>query len=647
MKQTEYIFINTDFYLETDIDFADMDLNTTKIVVPKLVITELSNTNTEKAKKILENINTYKSLSYFIVDETTNTFNIFDYIKQFKSAMESKYIATFSLDLLASNTLDLALFFECDEFRSKESISSSKVESFLTLLEEKASDGEPAAQYYLGCCFYQGYGKEQDDKKAFEWFKKAAIQGYAKAQNCLGFCYYRGRGVERSYKQAAEWTKKAAQQGYASAQFNLGISYRYGDGVEQDYKQAIEWLIKAAEQEFIEAQTQLGLYLETNLIEEQYYKRIADLLEKTANRDIVEAQYYYGVCFYLGKGRKQDYNQAYNWFDKAANKEYAKAQNMYGFCYYNGYGVKQDYHKAIEWYRKADKQGFTEAQYNLGVCYEEGHGVIQSYTQAFEWYMKAADRGNANAQNKVGICYERGNGIEQNYQKAIDWYRRAAERGHVEAQDRLDAITKKKSIDNIVNELNADLINKEHSRAQRWYRTCIVVIFVMFAGFGTYMWWNVCSIEANSSWKNILVRVLISMSFLSMIFVFINQAARARKTMVLLSREIQEFIYIGALLKGKVDMSNDALKTQEDIDNVLSKMLDQHIAIQKSRVEKEDHSEIKDITPEVLSFYKDHTSTIMNNYNDMQKTVIENLKSIMESYKPDHQNVKNKQSEEE
>lgn len=197
---------------------------------------------------------------------------------------------------------------------------------------------------------------------------------------------------------------------------------------------------------------------------------------------------------------------------------------------------------------------------------------------------------------------------------------------------------RKKNIDEIVSGLKTDKIEREHFRVQWWYWICIGLFFCLIVGFVFFMYWNVTSINKDSGLEIVLIRVLISMSFLSLIFILMNQAARSRKNLVLLSKEIQEYDYIGALLKGKVDYSTNEEETNKAIDKTFDQMIEQHLAIQKQRLEKEDHTDVKDITPDVLNFFKENTSTMMGNYNEMQKNILDLHKTIVQTFKEDKAN---------
>ena len=58
---------------------------------------------------------------------------------------------------------------------------------------------------------------EQDLKKAFSWFKKAADKGNASAQFNVGLFYATGRGVKQDVDKAVPYLQAAAKQGHASA----------------------------------------------------------------------------------------------------------------------------------------------------------------------------------------------------------------------------------------------------------------------------------------------------------------------------------------------------------------------------------------------------------------------------------------------
>ena len=77
------------------------------------------------------------------------------------------------------------------------------------------------AQNDLADAYYYGQGVSQDYAKAFQWFERAAEQGYAEAQDNIGCMYYNGTGVETNYEQAFTWFKRAAEQNNASAQTHL------------------------------------------------------------------------------------------------------------------------------------------------------------------------------------------------------------------------------------------------------------------------------------------------------------------------------------------------------------------------------------------------------------------------------------------
>ncbi len=116
--------------------------------------------------------------------------------------------------------------------------------------------GNAYGTYMLGCCYYHGYGVEQDVGKALEIFKRCAKMNpkqkrnygsesslgfnssVAAAERAIGRCYELGTGVDKNLSEAALWCTKAMQHGDADAARCLGFFYCHGNGVRRNEKMA-------------------------------------------------------------------------------------------------------------------------------------------------------------------------------------------------------------------------------------------------------------------------------------------------------------------------------------------------------------------------------------------------------------------------
>ena len=272
----------------------------------------------------------------------------------------------------------------------------------LELAKSAAQEGDPSAQYVVGCLYNNGWVVEKDKAEADKWFAKALVgatpladSGDAAAQFVLGTLYERGKAVDKNLTTALGWYRKSAEQGYANAQTNLGAMYLNGTGVEKNFEMAADWFRKAAEQGIAVAQASLGLMYQD------------------------------------GIGVEKNLETAVGWHRKAAEQGFAPAQTNLGLMYENGTGVKQDFKMAAAWYRKAAEQGFAVAQRDLGNMYFSGTGVGKSLETTFAWYRKAAEQGDADSQYNLGVMYENGLGVDKNDQLASYWYRKAADQEYI------------------------------------------------------------------------------------------------------------------------------------------------------------------------------------------------------------------------
>ena len=91
----------------------------------------------------------------------------------------------------------------------------------------------------LGIYYRDGRYVKHNDKKAFEWFMRAAERGYSQGQFLVAKCYADGTGVRKSDKKALEWYTKAAEQGDKDAMLEVGGFYCHGRGVKRDDKNSL------------------------------------------------------------------------------------------------------------------------------------------------------------------------------------------------------------------------------------------------------------------------------------------------------------------------------------------------------------------------------------------------------------------------
>ena len=252
--------------------------------------------------------------------------------------------------------------------------------------ETKAVKGDMVAQFCLGFMYNHGKGVAVTYKKAMEWYKRAATQGYAPAQNNLGVIYVRTYELDQ---KAEEWFQKAATQGHAAAQFNLGA-------ITTNAQERLKWWRQAASQDYPPAQSGLGnMYLQGYIVD-------------------------------------QNFTEAVKWYLEAVHQKYPDpmAQHNLGICYANGQGIKKDLEEAFKLFKAAADQGYADGQYQLADAYNSGEGTDKNPKVAFELYKTAAQKGNVRAQNNLSVMYSAGDGIRpKNLEMANRWLFRAAQQG--------------------------------------------------------------------------------------------------------------------------------------------------------------------------------------------------------------------------
>jgi len=130
------------------------------------------------------------------------------------------------------------------------------------LIRLSAEQGFSAAQYNMGVILETGClgGKVADDeeeKQAFEWYRKAANQGCAEAMTAVGWCLYKGIGVESNLSDALSWLKDAATQGDMRGQLLLAEIYAKDERCE-NRDEALYWFCQLAQHESLRKPELIG-----------------------------------------------------------------------------------------------------------------------------------------------------------------------------------------------------------------------------------------------------------------------------------------------------------------------------------------------------------------------------------------------------
>lgn len=106
---------------------------------------------------------------------------------------------------------------ELDE-QTKKLIRDSYPKEQIEKWEKEADLGIAESQFQLGKYYYL-----DDDKKAFEFFSKAAEKSHPGAFYYLFNCYGNGRGVLQDNDKAMDYLSRSAAMEYGDAEYMMGM----------------------------------------------------------------------------------------------------------------------------------------------------------------------------------------------------------------------------------------------------------------------------------------------------------------------------------------------------------------------------------------------------------------------------------------
>jgi TPR repeat protein len=199
--------------------------------------------------------------------------------------------------------------------------------------------GPRAPSSIWACCTTTARACRSDEKKALDWYRKAAEQGHASAQNNLGLRFEHGQGVAAGPAPGAALVPQGGRAGLPRRAIPPGHAVRRADGVVQDPRRRSVWYRKAAEQGHVRAQF-----------------------------DSACATKRHAAC-----GR--DERKAMAWYRRAAEQDYARRSTTSACCSTRTTPDHARPARRRAWYREGGQQGHALAQFTLGLRYDNGQGL--------------------------------------------------------------------------------------------------------------------------------------------------------------------------------------------------------------------------------------------------------------------------------
>jgi hypothetical protein len=121
-----------------------------------------------------------------------------------------------------------------------------------------AADADDALALYELGRVHQSRRAYRDDRRAYDYFRRAALRGHPEAQLQAGRALEHGTGTTQNLREAFLMYEQGAKIGYAAAQNAYGVFLKKGLGTARDDRKALEWLTKAAQGGSPEAHFHIG-----------------------------------------------------------------------------------------------------------------------------------------------------------------------------------------------------------------------------------------------------------------------------------------------------------------------------------------------------------------------------------------------------
>lgn len=278
--------------------------------------------------------------------------------------------------------------------------SEQRIRSGIDWLTKATDMNLPAAHYYLGRCFLEGTGLNQDVEMALVHFQASADRGFGLAQLVMSDLHAQGIVGPIKLELALDFAKKAAELGLPEAKLRieqienalLGESPDSSDieetkdltQADNDEIQQDKFLVDAlpqATRSVIDGKSKMILppasygvadsdfehLPESNVSMGKRIQKIDSIVKKSSASDHESAENLREQAkrLYWKKGDSGTLRQASELFEMSAELGDAEAARYLGLMYLQGKGVSKNPGQAMKWFETASFRGDEMAKRNL------------------------------------------------------------------------------------------------------------------------------------------------------------------------------------------------------------------------------------------------------------------------------------------
>jgi uncharacterized protein len=234
----------------------------------------------------------------------------------------------------------------------------------------------PAAEFWLGLLYMDGFGVPKDFEQGMRLIRRAA-DSLPEAQLTMGWMYMQGNTVPKDMVEAMRWFRMTAEQGFSPAKEILAQANRQGVDEQQDIAFAQNLHVNvAAGNDQIKAQRQAEL--------DKWVKERADTernLRIAASDDTPQSK--------LALAAFLDYSsnkETLLWLERASEQGSEVATYKLGVIYWNERIGTHDQPKGLHLIKQAAANGYSEALFWLARAYDHGAGLKTNKVMAYALY---------------------------------------------------------------------------------------------------------------------------------------------------------------------------------------------------------------------------------------------------------------------